>query len=682
MRPRTRRNEVATIMPRRASPNKGFVLDYLTLNTGQTNYLFKGDSTYLITDVVNLSGTTTFEAGAVIKYSTSSSASLWVLGSIDCQATPYRPIVFTGKDDDTVGDVVSGSTGSPMTAGYGNYGIVIDNTTNANTSWSNLRFSHLRTAFHVSRQATHTLSHSQILKCDRGILVYASSDVSARNVLIDQVTHAIDHGSGTARGEHLTIHRAANLKREPYGALPFYVTNSLMVGVTNIPTSTNSFTSVNSYVFTNDVPAIFQTVGGGSHYLADNSYRNLGTANINSNLVADLKKLTTYSPIVLTNDFTVSATLTPQAWRDTDTPDIGYHYAPLDYCWTALNLTNATLALTNGVAVGIYGDVGTALRSGGNFVSEGAPTLLNRLVRYNAVQEQPIFWGTNFIRLFSFSGGAVTPKAQLRFTDLPMLAGPPVPRMICNSGFNSGTLSFNDCLIRGAAIYIYSPATSTTTAVGLTNNFADRAVLNITQGLSGTAYPVYFDLRNNLFLNGSITLTYYTTNNYVWSIRDNLFDSVALSVSSSGTNIAPVNSNNGYYNTTNLPASSGGDVTLAAVDYQPGPLGNYYYPTNGTNLFSLVNAGSRAADVAGLYHFTTATNQVKESATNVDIGFHYAAVDGSGVPADTDGDGCHDYWEDRNGNGTFDPSLGETDWQSSNNGTSGGPGLQTFTPLK
>jgi len=58
------------------------------------------------------------------------------------------------------------------------------------------------------------------------------------------------------------------------------------------------------------------------------------------------------------------------------------------------------------------------------------------------------------------------------------------------------------------------------------------------------------------------------------------------------------------------------------------------------------------------------------------------AVDGSSIPADTDGDGFQDYWQDRNGNGAYDSSLDETDWQTSNNGTGGGPGLQTFTPLK
>src|SRR5207248_2402631 len=103
---------VATIKPGRMSKDKGFVMDYLTMNTSQTNYLFNGDTTYLISGVVYLSGNTTFEAGTVFKFDpwATGAPCLWVLGSIDCQATTYRPIVLTGKDDDTAGDKISGST--------------------------------------------------------------------------------------------------------------------------------------------------------------------------------------------------------------------------------------------------------------------------------------------------------------------------------------------------------------------------------------------------------------------------------------------------------------------------------------------------------------------------------------------------------------------------------------------
>ncbi|MEI2722238.1 MAG: family 78 glycoside hydrolase catalytic domain [Verrucomicrobiota bacterium] len=70
----------------------------------------------------------------------------------------------------------------------------------------------------------------------------------------------------------------------------------------------------------------------------------------------------------------------------------------------------------------------------------------------------------------------------------------------------------------------------------------------------------------------------------------------------------------------------------------------------------------------GLYHFTTVTNQVKETNSTVDIGYHYVALDTNNVPVDTDTGGVADYLEDANGNGTVNTSSGETDWTSGHGG--------------
>src|SRR5258705_2027923 len=53
-------------------------------------------------------------------------------------------------------------------------------------------------------------------------------------------------------------------------------------------------------------------------------------------------------------------------------------------------------------------------------------------------------------------------------------------------------------------------------------------------------------------------------------------------------------------------------------------------------------------------------NQAQELNSVVDIGFHYVATSGAGVPIDSDHDGDPDYLEDPNGNGVNDP--GETPW--------------------
>src|SRR5206468_6253483 len=193
--------------------------------------------------------------------------------------------------------------------------------------------------------------------------------------------------SSTGRVEHLTSDTASWLNNNIGANL--FLTNCLLVSVTNAGSfSSNTVCSTSS-------SSVFQSAGQGFHYLATNSiYRNVGTANINAALAKDLSKMTTYPPLLLSSDFTVSTTLNPQAQRDTDTLDIGYHYDPLDYCWSGLNLTNSTLTLTNGVAVGNYGAKGTSMRTtSSKFVSEGTAVNLNRLVRYQTVQEQPVLWG-------------------------------------------------------------------------------------------------------------------------------------------------------------------------------------------------------------------------------------------------------------------------------------------------
>ena len=156
-------------------------------------------------------------------------------------------------------------------------------------------------------------------------------------------------------------------------------------------------------------------------------------------------------------------------------------------------------------------------------------------------------------------------------------------------------------------------------------------------------------LVNNLFRGGTLYLDDY---NQTCTLKDNLFDQTSFIVSD--TNYL-VNGNNGYVtNCDRLTNTFGTDVILASSPaYQIGSLGRWYYPTN----LILTNAGSQTADLASLYHYTTTTNQVNETNSIVDIGFHYVAVGTNGLPFDTNGDGVPDYLEDANGNGITDAGV-------------------------
>lgn len=213
----------------------------------------------------------------------------------------------------------------------------------------------------------------------------------------------------------------------------------------------------------------------------------------------------------------------------------------------------------------------------------------------------------------------------------------------------------------------------------LQNNLLERCDLRLEQGYVQTPAYLALTLQNNLFLKTPLTL-WYSNNSYYgnWAVNDNLFDG-AVSVLA-GTVPAAYN---GFIG-ANGPSGWNNNRNGLSRDFVAGPLGEYYYPPSGgaPSLASLINADStRTPGSVGLSHHTTiAAAGSKETTSALDIGFHYVGVNAAGQPLDTDGDGLPDYLEDRDGNGSA--GTGETPWQISENGTTGQPGLQVFSPLE
>jgi hypothetical protein len=653
--PRRAGLELAAIARSHAPLEPGVVLDYLSLLSTQTNQVFRGDETYYCSGLVNLYGTTVIEGGTCVKYANTNSAELRFNGSVQFQTSAYRPAVFTARDDDSVGQTISGSSGNP-TGTYAPYALRFYALS------SPAIIEHLRVAYAghgmvLYAPSGHVVRHAQFVNCGTPIGATGNSFTVQNALLHNAAANGFNLLSGAAAtGEHLTLHQVARVVN---AASVLALTNSLLVGVTNW---TYSFTGANNA--TNSSSAVFQPVGAGHHYLASGSTnRNVGTTNVTSALLTALRKMTTYPPVVLSNTVVTSSVLSPQAARDTDLPDLGYHYAPIDWAVNTLTVTNAgTVVLTNGVVLGTFGDTGIWLRDGSQLVGEGTPGQRNGIVRYNTVQEQATNWGNG-----SVGGNAAVnpynqggpPSVQLRLTDFATLAGGGYHLYAAEfGGWSISNLVVRDCEFSGGSLVLGGPSAS---SVSLMNNLCERVALNLSGNGSVACY-------NNLFRGEVIELDRVTAVN-PWTIRDNVFESPDT-LFSWGHN--PTLGYNAYINTTNrFYPTNLTDKVLGSFTYAAGPLGRYYQVTT-----NLIRAGSRTAPEAGLFHFTVTTNQAKAGTNTVSIGYHYAAVDAQGRPLDTDGDSLPDYLEDRNGNGSV--NTGETDWETSENGTKLTPGLQVF----
>jgi hypothetical protein len=365
-------------------------------------------------------------------------------------------------------------------------------------------------------------------------------------------------------------------------------------------------------------------------------------------LLADLQTMTTYPPVVLASGTLGTNTiLFPQAQRDTDTPDLGFHYDPVDY---ALNIaiSNATVTVLPGTALAGYGSqYGVYLFTNGIFNCQGTVTSPDYFVRYNAVQEQSTTnWeSSDWAELMV---GPLYPDTSLGsffFTQWSVLAG----ETLYSSYYKDCPVWLEDCQLYNGTIV------SEGTQFFSTNCLYRRAYLDLNNSYVRLGVPSTNMLCNNFFWRGAIDSQLHTSAS-LWTFRDNLFDECTNTVTALATDVV---SNNAYVTTNygTLAYGSNNVILSASPAYQTGALGIYYYPTNQT---SLIHEGSQSAPAAALYHYTVTTNNTIEGTNIVSIGYHYVALGANGLPLDTNGDGIPDYLEDANGNGVVD--SGEIDW--------------------
>ncbi|MGI8964753.1 MAG: hypothetical protein ACR2H1_01555, partial [Limisphaerales bacterium] len=176
-------------------PAKGFVLDY-SIVTSQTDFTFKGDTTYYITNNVNLTGTTIIEGGTVLKFNTNTTAKI-TIGTNECKTDAYRPAIFTSMHDNSVGEMVAGSTGNPLTNYCGEVALYLNSSASQTNQLSNVRFSYLNGAISDNGGSAIYLDNVQCVRC-KYPFTFAGSSIGVRNGLFYDIDMAFDGGGNVS----------------------------------------------------------------------------------------------------------------------------------------------------------------------------------------------------------------------------------------------------------------------------------------------------------------------------------------------------------------------------------------------------------------------------------------------------------------------------------------------------
>ena len=665
----------------------GVVIDYVGESGSLSNsFTFQSDTTYFISGPLYCNNSVTFEGGTVIKYpSTNTTAYIQLNSSATFSGSSYRPIILTAADDNSAGETLTTNAWSGYTGTIGGY--------YANPAlWfqfdfsgtaSNLGFRDAQQAVRLDAESagseTVTISHSQFVNCAQAIEMAAGWSFGKLNIFNDLFT-GVQYPFNTAgfglvptvttlfqctidgmTGFDYGIY--TNNLGDPYG-YSFNADNCIFADTTDGGSYSVSGTNNGFYHFSysggstfgtspiSTSTAPFQTIGAAEFYLANNCvFRNAGTTNIDATLLSQLQQKTTYPPLVIAGgSYSTNLTLYPQAQRDADTSlDVGYHYDPIDYAFGGVFLTNAAFTAQPGTVIAGFSTngivYGLTVGPGAQFICQGTPTSLNRIVNYNTVQEQATTnWSTTSQGLIEANWQTNGPASVLnfRFTDFSVLAQD-TRHIYSLLASNSAPLNVQDCQFHGGTLLLDR------LNLNFTNCLMERvnSEFIILGAQSNTLY-----LRNSLFWRGNINFEFLSvSNSTAVLIQDNMFDETTLN-DHGFTNYT--GGYNGYVTNFNTLTLLSHDVVLTNSSYQIGRLGSYYIPTNSL----LINAGNTNANLLALYYYTTTTNQVAETNSLVDIGYHYVALGTNGLPVDTDGDGVPDYLEDGNGNGTID--SGET----------------------
>jgi len=643
--PRLNRKETSGEMEiaRSSQPSQGFVLDYIIVNgTQPANYTFKGDTTYEISGTVTLSGATKFEPGTILKYTPGAEITFSFSSTIQCQGTAYHPIVFTARDDDSIGETPADSTHT-ISGSYASYVLSMGGPNLSSASYFRVLYASTGMFFYGG---SPVISNAQFVDCQQAFK-FQFSPITVYNALFDGVTTVFDdvanyYSSVSCTVQSTTFANVNCIYANGGGSLStpgMSVVNSIVANVNEI-TSGGSISLSGSYNGFYDSPTFgtstfssssnpFVSAGGGNYYLATTSeggdasgFRGKGkTSGISSTVLADLKTKTTYPPQVLNGQTISSDNFTAQVPRDSESPgpDLGYHYDALDYIFQNC-LVESSMTFLAGTAVGWQGQaLYFSSDFGGNSITfngeVGSPCYF---VRCNTVQESDSSGDDTGI-----AGSGQWPYLYSTFTRFSAM-GDIADYFDANATYeNTYNCEFWAGLIGGDINGGLSLVSC--------NCLFDRAYVDLDSSES-SSYG-YLSLQNCTFHGGTLTLDNLNYETYAY-IYDSAFDGTTINVDDPDSGSTFSFSYNAYDSGANTLPGDSSDTTVSSFNWQTGPLGAYYLPTSS----ALIGAGNEPATYISvptgyngnwttLADFTTdPVHQTPDDGSMVNIGYHYATL--------------------------------------------------------
>jgi hypothetical protein len=173
----------------------GVVLDYTTMDSDQTDFTFEANTTYYISQAFAVFGNLTIEPDAVIKVGSDPywsalepwvggwGLSVYVAGSIICPSSGLATL--TSMNDDSVGDIIAGSTGNPSPGA-----VYIEAASSSAVNLENLTFRYAQGGVFLSSYLNNRFENCRFENCAYCAFLFYGS-VALTNVQFINVTSAV-----------------------------------------------------------------------------------------------------------------------------------------------------------------------------------------------------------------------------------------------------------------------------------------------------------------------------------------------------------------------------------------------------------------------------------------------------------------------------------------------------------